>query len=234
MAKRENSEVLSTKPFFNASLFQFLRDLRVHNDREWFQANKARFETEVKEPMLAFIMALADPLRKVNRNFLADPRPVGGSMFRIFRDARFSKDKSPYKTNVGAQFRHRECTKDVHAPGFYLHLEPDGCFMAAGLWHPDAEALRKVRERIVSHTREWKALQTKGIEVEGEALKRVPQGFDPEHPCAEHLKLKDFYTGTALTEREVCAPDFLTHFTENCQCNAPLMAFLTKALDLPW
>jgi uncharacterized protein (TIGR02453 family) len=220
--------------FFSERLFRFLRELKQHNDREWFQANKARFDADVKEPMLAFIMAFADPLQRINRNYFADPRPVGGSMFRIFRDARFSKDKSPYKTNVGAQFRHRECSKDVHSPGFYLHLEPEGCFIAAGLWHPDPESLRKVRERIVSHTREWKALPSRGIEVLGDALKRVPQGFDPDHPCAEHLKLKDFYTDIPLTEREICAPDFLERFTASCQRNAPLMAFLTKALDLPW
>jgi uncharacterized protein (TIGR02453 family) len=233
MTKR-SPETRERRAFFDANLFRFLRELKRHNDRECFQANKARFETEVREPMLSFIMAFADPLQKLNRNYLADPRPVGGSMFRIFRDARFSKDKSPYKTNVGAQFRHRDCTRDVHAPGFYLHLEPDSCFIAAGLWHPDPGSLRRVRERIVSHTRDWKALQSKGIEVLGEALKRVPQGFDPDHPCAEHLKLKDFYTDTPITEREVCAPDFLERFTEACQRNAPLMAFLTKALDLPW
>ena len=233
MAKTSKKET-SQRPFFNERLFGFLRELKEHNDRAWFQAHKARFETEVKEPMLAFIMAFADPLQRINRNYLADPRPVGGSMFRIFRDARFSKDKSPYKTNVGAQFRHRDCSKDVHSPGFYLHLEPDGCFIAAGLWHPDPDSLRKVRERIVSHTREWKALQARGLEVLGDTLQRVPQGFDPGHPCAEHLKLKDFYTDTPLTEREICAPDFLDHFTAACQRNAPLMAFLTKALDLPW
>lgn len=220
--------------FFSEALFQFLRELKVHNEREWFQANKARFEADVKEPMLAFITALDEPLRRLNKHYLADPRPVGGSMFRIFRDARFSKDKSPYKTNVGAQFRHRECAKDVHSPGFYLHLEPGGCFVGSGLWHPDPDSVRKVRERIVSHDREWKAIKASGLLVLGDALKRVPQGFDPDHTFAEDLKLKDFYTDESLTEREICAPDFLERFTETCHRNLPLMAFLTKALELPW
>lgn len=222
------------EPVFNRSLFQFLRDLKANNNREWFQANKERYEAEVKGPVLAFVLAFAEPLAGINKHFRADPRPVGGSMFRINRDTRFSGNKDPYKLNVGAQFRHGLCTKDVHSPGFYLHLEPGGCFASTGLWHPEADALRKVRERIVSNTRAWKALQTGGIEVGGEALKRVPVGFDPAHPFAEDLKLKDFYTYTPLTEKEVCAPDFLAHFTGICRSHAPLAAFLTKALELPW
>jgi uncharacterized protein (TIGR02453 family) len=215
---------------FSPSLFKFLRELKAHNDREWFQANKDRYEAEVKMPMLGFIMAFAEPLEGINKHFLADR----GSMFRINRDTRFSPNKEPYKTNVGAQFRHRECPKDVHSPGFYLHLSPGECFVSAGLWHPDPESLRKVRERIVSHTRAWKALGAGGLEVAGEALKRVPAGFDPAHPFAEDLKLKDFYTHSPLTEKDVCAPDFMDRFAEACRRNLPLMAFLTRALELPW
>ena len=234
MPQRQEPATGSKRPFFTPALFQFLSELKVNNDREWFQANKARFEAEVKGPMLAFVTAFAEPLERINKHYVADPRPVGGSMFRINRDTRFAHDKSPYKTNAGAQFRHRDCTKDVHSPGFYLHLEPGGCFATTGLWHPDPEPLHKVRERIVAKTRAWKALQDGGIEVLGDALKRVPQGFDPGHPFAEDLKLKDFYTHLPLTEQEVCGPDFLERFTEACRQGAPLAAFLTKALDLPW
>lgn len=231
MARRVKQEP-GQHPFFREELFRFLVDLKTHNDRAWFQANKARYEAEVREPMLAFIMAFSDPLRDLNGHFVADPRPVGGSMFRIFRDTRFAKDKTPYKTNAGAQFRHRECPKDVHSPGFYLHLEPGGCFAGGGLWHPDPDSLYKVRQRIVTHEQAWKALKNLG--VEGESLKRVPQGFDPDHPFAEDLKLKDFFAEEALTEREVCAPDFLEHFTDICRRHLPLMAFLSKAVELPW
>ncbi len=233
MAKGDR-KALDQHAFFSERLFAFLRDLKRNNEREWFQANKARFEADVREPLLAFIMAFADPLQTINRHYFADPRPSGGSMFRIFRDTRFSKDKSPYKTNVGAQFRHRDCSKDVHAPGFYLHLEPGECFVATGLWHPDPDSLYKVRQRIATKTQEWKAIQKNGLEVMGESLKRVPQGFPADHPCAEDLKLKDFYTHTPLKDREICAPDFLERFTEICCHDAPLAAFLTKALDLAW
>ncbi|BDU72154.1 DUF2461 domain-containing protein [Mesoterricola silvestris] len=221
-------------PWFTPAFFRFLSELRENNSREWFQDNRSRYEEEVRDPLLAFIHAFGGPLHGVSPNFLADPRPSGGSMFRIFRDTRFSRDKSPYKTNVGAQFRHGACSRDVHAPGFYLHLEPGGCFASAGLWRPDGPALKRVRDRIVSHPREWKAIRAAGLEVLGESLVRVPQGFDPASPLAEDLKLKDFYTHQPLTQKQVCAPDFLEVFTEICRRNAPLQKFLTRALDLPW
>jgi uncharacterized protein (TIGR02453 family) len=220
--------------FFTPALFAFLRELKADNSREWFQANKDRYETDVKAPMLGFIGAFASPLEGLNRHLLADPRPAGGSMFRIYRDTRFAHDKSPYKTNVGAHFRHRDCSREVHSPAFYLHLEPRSSFMAAGLWHPDPDALRKVRTAIVARSRTWKALREGGIDVQGDALVRVPQGFDPAHPWADDLRLKDFYTVEGLSDREVCAPDFLERFTETCRRNLPFMAFLAKALELAW
>ena len=220
--------------WFQPSLFRFLAELKASNEREWFQANKPRFEREVREPMLAFIAAFAGPLEGLNRHYLADPRPSGGSMFRINRDTRFSGDKSPYKTNVGAHFRHRECTREVHSPGFYLHLEPGQSFVSTGLWHPDPETLLKIRQRIKEKTRAWKTLRDGGLEIQGDALKRVPPGFDPNPPFAEDFKLKDFYTHRPLADQEVCAPDFMERFTEACRQGAPLVAFLTKAMDLPW
>src|SRR5262245_26395925 len=101
-------------------------------------------------------------------------------MFRIYRDTRFSKDKIPYKTHAAAHFRHRAAREDVHAPGFYLHLEPGRSFAAAGLWHPEADALKRVRDVIVGQPRRWREA-TKRVKVEGAALKRPPRGYDPEH-----------------------------------------------------
>jgi uncharacterized protein (TIGR02453 family) len=133
---------------FTPRIFQFLRELATHNDKDWFQTNKHRYEADARRPVLRFVEEFATQLRTISRHFEADPRPVGGSMFRIHRDTRFSKDKSPYKTNVGAHFPHRTAGKDVHAPGFYLHLEPGGSTGGGGLWHPDGPALKKVRDRI--------------------------------------------------------------------------------------
>jgi uncharacterized protein (TIGR02453 family) len=218
--------------WFTKDLFTFLTELGEENNREWFQANRDRWERDVRDPMLAFILAFGEPLSRISRHFVADPRAVGGSMFRIFRDTRFSRDKTPYKTNVGAQFRHGACTRDVHAPGFYLHLEPSGCFASAGMWHPDAGSLHKVRERILSHPKEWKALAD--LEVQGDRLVRVPAGFPADNPLADDLKLKDFYTWIPVARRQVCSGDFLETYAEICRRNVPLVKFLSKALDLPF
>ncbi len=141
---------------FSPELFRFLRELAKNNSRDWFQANRQRYETALREPCLRFISDLGPPLRKISRHLVADPRPSGGSLFRIYRDTRFAKDKSPYKTHAGMYFPVRG-GKDVHTPGFYLHLEPSACFAAAGLWHPDSAALAKVREAIVARPAGWKS-----------------------------------------------------------------------------
>jgi uncharacterized protein (TIGR02453 family) len=219
---------------FTPALFHFLKELKANNSAEWFQANKARFEQEVRGPLLGFIEAFGPPLNGISPELLADPRRSGGSMFRINRDIRFALDKSPYKTNIGAQFRHRSGSRDAHSPAFYLHLEPGGCFAGAGSWHPDPAALQRIRTRIASHPREWNAVRAAGVDVLGESLVRVPQGFPAEHPLAEDLRRKDFYTLAGLTQAQVCSPDFLELFTGQCRAAAPLMKFLARALDLKW
>jgi len=224
----------SPSPTFEAALFSFLAELEAHNDRQWFQENRDRYEAQARDPLLRFIGALETPLQSISKHFHADPRPQGGSMFRIYRDTRFSRDKTPYKTHVAAQFRHAGCSEGVHGPGFYLHLQPGASFAGGGLWHPEPEPLRQVRDRIVSHTKAWKALRDSGMEIEGDRLKRVPQGFSPEHPFAEDLKLKDFYTSTTFTDQQVCGRDFLERVEAAFQEATPLMAFLGKAMGLAW
>ncbi len=220
--------------YFNASLFQFLVDLRFNNNREWFQANKKRYESDVRDPMLRFIADVGPHLETVSKRFIADPRPRGGSLFRIYRDVRFSKDKSPYKTNVGAHFRH-EVGRDVHAPGFYLHLEPGQVFVAGGVWHPGSGALTKIRDAIVEHPKSWQqATSSAAFTLGGESLKRPPKGYESDHPLIEDLKRKDFIAHTEFTEEQACAPDFMDVFTQTCHAVAPLNKFLTTALELPW
>ncbi len=225
---------MAEQPYFTASLFQFLVDLRFNNNREWFQANKKRYESEVRDPMLRFIADVGPHLETVSKRFVADPRPRGGSLFRIYRDVRFSKDKSPYKTNVGAHFRH-EVGRDVHAPGFYLHLEPGQVFVAGGVWHPSGSALTKIRDAIVEHPKAWKqATSSNTLTLGGESLKRPPKGYESDHPLIEDLKRKDFIAHVELTEEQACAPDFMDVFTQTCHTFAPLNKFLTTALELPW
>ncbi len=217
---------------FSPELFRFLRELKKNNSRRWFQANRQRYETALREPCLRFISDLGLPLRKVSRYLVADPRPSGGSLFRIYRDTRFSKDKSPYKTHAGMYFPVRG-GKDVHTPGFYLHLEPGGCFAAAGLWHPDAATLAKVREAIVARPAGWKSARVH-LSLEGNTLRRPPRGYDANHPFIEDLKRKDFISSVRLSDREVTSPRFLSGFVARCGKMSPLPKFLAAALDLPW
>ena len=142
---------------FEPSLGKFLKDLKKNNNRPWFQANKDRYEREVLEPALAFIRAMGPKLRKISPFFVASDSRVGGSLMRIYRDTRFGKDKTPYKTNVGIQFRH-ERGRDVHAPGFYVHLEPGECFLALGVWKPDRDALELIRQAILERPEPWKRM----------------------------------------------------------------------------
>jgi uncharacterized protein (TIGR02453 family) len=217
---------------FRPELFRFLSDLKANNDRAWFAANKDRYEEHVRLPALDFIEDFAPRLEKISSHFVADPRPSGGSLFRIHRDTRFSKDKSPYKPYVGIRFSH-ERAKDAHAPGFYLHLQPGSVFVAAGIWHPDSPTLGTIREAIADDPRGWGRAKS-ALRLGGDSLKRAPAGFDPEHPLIEDLKRKDFITSVELTQKDACASGFLDHFAATCRERAPLVRFICRALDLPY
>jgi uncharacterized protein (TIGR02453 family) len=218
---------------FAPTLFDFLRELRENNEREWFMANKARFERDVRRPMLRLVSIMAERLPEVSPHFEADSRPAGGSMFRIHRDTRFSRDKSPYKTHVAAHFRH-EGPRDVHGPGFYLHLEPGRCFGGGGIWHPDTPSLGRIRDRLVERPAEWKSVLDTGIHLEGDSLKRPPNGYPSDHPHLADLKRKDFITMSEFSDAEVCAADFPDHFLDACRQAGPLVRFVSKALGLAY
>ena len=164
--------VTDEAPSFTPDLFAFLRELAANNDREWFAANKERYVAQVQEPALAFIEDVGMRMPDISRHIVADPRTTGGSLFRIYRDTRFAKDKTPYKTHCGIQFRHAR-TRDVHAPGFYLHLEPGSVFMACGVWHPERDTLHAIRTAIAAKPKRWTEI-TDGLEGLP-ARRRVPE-----------------------------------------------------------
>lgn len=229
---------MTVQAHISPELFRFFRELKENNNREWFEANKKRYVKQVQEPLLQFITDFGLRLPEISRHYLADSRKVGGSLFRIYRDVRFSKDKSPYKTVAGVQFRH-ESGKDVHAPGFYLHLEPGGVFVGVGIWHPDTRTLNKIRDAIVENPTRWEQATTNETfrqlyTLEGESLKRAPKGYDPDHPFVDDLKRKDFIAATPFSEAEACAPDFIDRFAGACRVAVPFMEFLTKSIGLPW
>lgn len=222
--------------YFTADLFDFLRELKNHNSREWFQANKRRYEEQMRQPALRFIAEFAPYLHRISPHFVADPRPVGGSLFRIYRDVRFSKDKTPYKTHLGIQFRH-EAGKDVHSPGFYVHLEPGEVMMAAGIWHPDSATLTKIRDAMVASPEKWQEVtrfSLPDLHLGGDSLKRPPRGYPPDHPLIEELKRKDFYAVGHFTETDAISPAFPEILFNTFRAASPLMRFLTEALGLAW
>lgn len=223
---------------FGPELFSFLEDLRANNDREWFAANKHRYEEHLLEPALDFIDDFAPLLAKISPHFRADSRASGGSLFRIYRDTRFSKDKTPYKTNVGIHFRH-ERAKNAYAPSFYLHIGSDEVFAGGGIWHPATGAANRIREAIVAEPERWRRATRGGafakrLELGGDSLKRVPPWADPEHLFVDDLKRKDFFGWAHLSVGDVVAPGFVQEYARICRAVAPLQQFLCDALDLPY
>ena len=224
---------------FPKAFFDFFRELKTNNERPWFEANKGRFRETVQAPMSDFIAAMAPHLARISKAFVADPRPHGGSMFRIHRDVRFSKDKRPYKEHGACQFRHR-LGRDVHAPGFYVHLAPKEVFVGAGLWMPDADALLKIRTAIAEKPAAWKKIvadknfvKTFGA-IEGEQLQRPPRGFDPSHPFIADIRRKSFVVGRDSSESAARSPQFVAEAAECFAAAAPFMRFLCAALSVPF
>jgi len=223
--------------YFAPEAMQFLEELRQHNERDWFLGNKARYEKQVRDPFLRLIADLAPALKKISPYFVADPRPVGGSMMRIYRDTRFSADKRPYKTSVAAHFEHTRAN-GCGAPAYYIHFEPGDSAVGAGLWRPDSATLAEIRQAIVADSKRWKRV-TSGANfgsscgMVGESLKRPPSGFDPKHPLIEDIKRKDFAVKIPLADRQICGPDLLIAVTAAFRGAAPFVHFLREAVGLP-
>ena len=221
---------------FTPATFAFLRDLGANNNRDWFKANKDRYEETLREPALQFIRDFEPHLERISPHFRADDRRSGGSLFRIYRDVRFSRDKSPYKTYTGVQFHHA-AGKDAHAPGFYLHLQPRGVFMGTGIWHPDSPTLAKIRSAIVDDPDGWRdtiddTAFRQRYELEGDSLKRPPRGFPADHPLIEDLKRKDFIAVQRMSQKAVTGGGFLERFAADCAAGSGLVEFLCDAIGV--
>jgi uncharacterized protein (TIGR02453 family) len=223
---------------FTQSTIQFLNDLKANNNREWFQKNKHRYESDVLIPAFNFISSIGEEMPKFAPNFTAIPKRMGGSIMRVYRDTRFSKDKTPYKTNIGIQFRHRSA-KDVHSPGYYVHIAPDDFFVGIGTWRPPSDALLKIREHIIEHPGKWisarddKSFRSE-FELAGEKLKTAPRGFDKDHELIDDLRWKDFIASRSLSEEFVLAEDFIMETVQLFKFTSPYMKFLCDALGVPF
>jgi uncharacterized protein (TIGR02453 family) len=227
--------------YFTPAVFKFLRELEKNNDRAWWEANKDRYITTIREPAKEFIEDFAPRLTNISDHFVADTRTNGGSLMRPYRDTRFSKDKTPYKTNVGIQFRH-ENGKDVHAPGFYLHLEPGACFAGVGMWKPEPKVARMIRDQIFEKPVSWRKA-TKGkaftdtwdLSVEDEGrLRRVPKEYDADFIYADDVRMKSFIAGSRLTQKSVTAASFDNDLAKLFARASGLNSFLCEAVGLPF
>jgi uncharacterized protein (TIGR02453 family) len=225
-----------SRPYFTRRTFTFLSALAENNDRLWFEEHRQEYEDHVRGPALDFISDMAKVLPSISPHFRAVPKKAGGSLMRVQRNLRFSRDKTPYKTNIGIQFRH-ELARDVHAPGFYLHIEPGECFVGAGLWRPEPDALLRIRQAIAEHGEEWVAVRDdrrfrRHFTLSGETLVNVPRGFARDHPLAGDLRRKDFVGLAKLGRAEVLSGDLVALSAERFRAAAPVMRFLCAALAL--
>ena len=235
MASRKN-----IPPFtgFSKELFRFLDELAANNDRDWFAENRERYEKLYVEPSLAYIHAMQQKLGSISSQMVGTTKRGGGALMRIYRDTRFSKDKTPYKTNVGLSFRHQRLT-DIHAPGFYVHVATDECLIAAGVWMPPREALQLIRQAIDEDRPAWKKVIkdkkfNEFFSLSGESLKTAPRGFTVDHPLIEDLR-RTSYCGVVKVKRaEVVRADFVGRSIDLFKQSRPLMKFLCDALGIPY
>ena len=224
---------------FPTDFFRFFAELKKNNNRDWFAANKPRYLESVVQPMGGYITAIAPYLVRISPFYKANPKPHGGSMFRIYRDTRYTKDKRPYKENVGCQFRH-EAGKDAHAAGFYVHIANDEIFFGGGVWTPPNTVLGKIRDAIVEQPERWKkitrnrAFMQRFGAVHGDGLKRPPRGYDADHPYVEDLKRKTFFAVQTASRELATSPEFINEVSRAFKAASPLMAFLANALELPF
>jgi uncharacterized protein (TIGR02453 family) len=223
--------------YFSDASFKFLRGLARHNDKTWFNDHKAQYEDHVRQPFLRLLTDLQPDLAAVSLHFRSEPKTVGGSLFRIYRDARFSNDKSPYKSWQGARLFH-ERHKQVPAPSFYLHLQPGECFVGAGLWHPEPDTQRRVRQFILDNPGSWKkaahdAPFRRRFEFEeSEKLVRPPRGFPADFEFIEDLKHRNFVFWRSLDDATMTGPKLRPTVAADLKALGPFVDYLCAALDL--
>lgn len=223
---------------FSRETVAFLRELKNNNNRDWFNENKARYEEQVLDVALRFIQSMQEPLSGFAPRFTAIPKRMGGSLMRVYRDTRFSKNKLPYKTNIGIQFRHEQA-KDVHAPGYYVHIDPDQVFLGAGMWRPATDALNGIRRRIADKSAEWVRVRDdsafkRHFALGGESLTRPPRGFDKEHPQIADIKRKDFIAIKNMTLDDALNPKFQQKVETSFKAAGGYMEFICKAVNVPF
>jgi uncharacterized protein (TIGR02453 family) len=227
---------------FTPKALTFLRGLKKNNRKEWFEAHRAQYEQELKAPLAALIEEMDVQLATVAPEIVGSPKK---SAFRIHRDVRFSKDKSPYKTHVACWFFHRDIgtrmqSDAVHGgAGFYLHVSPGECFCGGGIWMPPRPALNKIRQALVDDLEGWEALvrdkafrrRFGDLDQEG-MLTRLPRGYAVDHPAGEWLRYQSFTAGAPLSDDEVLSPKLPILLAKHFSAMTPFVRWLNLALGL--
>ncbi len=231
---------ITTQEFsgFKPTFFRFFREIKKNNNREWFLENKSRYQQDVVAPMLAFITAMQAPLTTIAPRYRAISKQMGGSMFRIYRDARFSKNKQPYKEHAAFHFRH-ELGKDAHAPGYYLHLETNKIIFGAGIWLPPPKHLAAIRETIMDSPAAWAQVKAdprieKYGGVQGAGLKTAPRGIAKDHPQIADLRRKSFFLMQEVKPAIAQNADFVDLVASAYKDCEPLMEFICHSLEIPF
>lgn len=220
------------------SLFKFLDQLHQNNRREWFNENKPRYQSDVQLPAVELVRQLEKPLSRVAPMLSCDARPHGGSVMCIYRDTRFSKDKTPYKSHVGIGLDHQADTV-AGPPGIYIHLSAAESFIGCGSWRPPRETLAAMRAAIDSDAEAWRKLKRQKrfretYTLVGESLKTSPRDYSPDHPLIEDIRRIDYIATSPLSQAEITAPGIIELLIDRIKAARPFMAFLCNAVEIPY
>ena len=219
-------------PYFSKTTLKFLRALRKNNNRKWFRARLEQYEEDVRRPMIAVVEQLAIDLQQFAPELVASPKR---SIYRVYRDTRFSPDKTPLKAHIASIFPHHKLTKHGGA-GLYLQLDPDQVFIGGGIYAPDSQQLFHLRQHIADNELQFRSIIesrkfTRNFgAIAGEQLKRVPRGFPQEHSAAELLKLKQFLTSSHFPATFATEPDFYKSLLRLFKTLIPFIQFLNQPL----
>ena len=226
-------------PAFNGfpkDFYAFFTELKNNNNRDWFNANKNRYYDSVVHPIGEYIESIAPHLQRISPHYRADPKPHGGSMFRIYRDTRFASNKTPYKTHAACQFRH-VAGRDAHAPGFYIHFDTERLSIGGGIWRPPAKQLGQIREFIADNPSAWdKLVKSSAVRklggIKGDSLKRPPRGYDADSRHLDDLKRKSFFLMADTDPDLALTPQLVDESAKVFRTVARLNHFISDALEL--
>jgi len=235
MTPRPTLELEMYPPFegFPRRGLLFLKRLKRNNNRTWFEKHKSEYEDYLKLPMQSFVFALQPRFAAFAPEFDLSPKR---SVFRIYRDIRFSNDKTPYKTHIAAHFVLRAKEKGFVGSGYYFHIEPGEVFVGGGIYMPESDQLKGIRKALAERSDEFLAIVKKPSfrkqfgNIEGEKLQRIPKGYDESHPMAEWLKLKQFFVGKSLPESACSKASLVDTVASICEAADPLVKFLNRAM----